>query len=266
MESNTHKGIQGHGLIIGGSYGKIGAAVLSSKACLKSGSGLVTAFVPKCGYEILQISNPEVMVIPDKNEQYISEIEMNFEPNAVGIGMGLGQEETTQKAFLKLILQNKSPMVVDADGLNILSLHQKEVKFASQQLILTPHQKELQRLIGTWNSLDEKLEKVKTLSKKYNAIIVVKGAPTEIVYQDLVYVNTTGNQGLATAGSGDVLSGILTGLLAQGYSPLDAALIGVFVHGKSADIGVLETGYQAFIASDIIRFLGKAFIELDANT
>lgn len=259
---NTHKGIQGHALLIGGSYGKIGSMVLSTKASLKSGCGLATAFVPKCGYGILQISFPEAMVLTDKNKKKISEIEFEIEPNAIGIGMGIGQEEATQKAFHKFLKRNKIPLLIDADGINILSNNKDWISLLPPKTILTPHFKELQRLLGKWNSEEEKLEKAKELSIKNDLIIVVKGAPTLIVEGENCFENSTGNQALATAGSGDVLSGIITGLLAQSYEPIHAAKLGVYLHGLTADLALPETGYEFFTASTIIEYLGKAFLTL----
>ncbi|WP_418263066.1 NAD(P)H-hydrate dehydratase [Flavobacterium faecale] len=260
---DTHKGIQGHALIIGGSYGKIGAAVLSTKSCIKSGCGLVTAFIPKCGYHILQLANPEVMVYTDDVDKRISNINLGLHPDAVGLGPGLGVSTQTQKAVLKFLRKNHYPMVIDADGLNILARNPEGLKYLTPKTIVTPHLKELKRLIGDWQSDEEKLAKTITFSIKYNLIVVMKGAPTLIINGSYVYQNTTGNAALATAGSGDVLTGIITSLLAQSYEPLDAALIGVYLHGLTADLALPEMGTQSFIASDIIDFLGKAFLSLE---
>lgn len=263
IDNHTHKGIQGHVLIIGGSYGKIGAVCLSSKAALKSGCGLVTVYVPKCGYDILQTAIPEVMVLTDNQEKYISEITFDFMPQAIGIGPGLGQEVVTQKAFYNFLEQNSFPLVVDADALNILSRNKEWIFLLPAKTIITPHPKEFERLIGKWTSVEEKINLAKLFSIKYNLIIVMKDAPTRIIDNDKIYENTTGNAALATAGSGDVLTGIITSLLAQSYEPIDAAIIGVYLHGLTADIALPETGYQSFIASDIILNIGKAFLSLE---
>ena len=263
IDNHTHKGIQGHVLIIGGSYGKIGAVCLSSKAALRSGCGLVTAYIPKCGYNILQTAIPEVMVLTDNQERYISEISFDIIPQAIGIGPGLGQEVVTQKAFYKFLEQNSFPLVVDADALNILSKNKEWIFLLPAKTIITPHPKELERLIGKWTSEEEKINLTKLFSIKYNLIIVMKGAPTIIIDNDKIYENTTGNAALATAGSGDVLTGIITSLLAQSYEPIEAAIIGVYLHGLTADIALPETGYQSFIASDIILNIGKAFLSLE---
>ena len=265
LDPHTHKGQQGHALIIGGSYGKIGSVCLASKAALRSGCGLVTAFVPKCGYQIVQISIPEVMVLTDVNENYISKIAFDITPGAVGIGMGMGQERPSKRAFYRFLKSNFKPLVIDADALNILSQNREWLLELPKGTILTPHPKELERMIGKWDSDKEKMEKAQALSQTLEVIIVMKGAPTYIFDGQKVYKNTTGNAALATAGSGDTLTGIITSLLAQSYQPIDAAILGVYLHGLTADIGVLETGQQAFVASDIIANLGKVFIQLDRH-
>ncbi|CAD0006326.1 NAD(P)H-hydrate dehydratase [Flavobacterium salmonis] len=263
VNSLTHKGLQGHGVIIAGSYGKIGAAVLASKSCIKSGCGLVTTFIPKCGYQILQISNPEVMVLTDENTNFITQINLPFIPQAIGIGPGIGKDLATQKGLFEFLRVNKLPLVLDADALNILSENQSWLELIPEKTILTPHQKELERLIGKWDSESHKFQKTIAFSEQYNVIIVMKGAPTFIINETTVYQNTTGNAALATAGSGDVLTGIITSLIAQSYQPLEAAQLGVFLHGLTADIALPQTGYQSFIASDIIKNLGKAFLSLE---
>jgi len=263
INPKTHKGLQGHAIIIAGSYGKIGAAVLASKSCLKSGCGLVTTFTPKCGYQILQISIPEVMVVTDENSNFITHIHLPLTPQAIGIGPGIGKELGTQKAVFEFLRINKAPLVIDADALNILSENLAWLDLVPENTILTPHPKELERLIGKWNSESEKFQKTIAFSEKHKIIIVMKGAQTYIINQSKIYENTTGNAALATAGSGDVLTGILTSLLAQGYEPKYAAKLGVYLHGLTADIALSKTGYQSFTASDIIKNLGKAFLSLE---
>ena len=262
-DKHTHKGIQGHALIIGGSYGKIGAVSLSSKACLKTGCGLVTVFIPKCGYTILQTSIPEVMVLTDNQEKLISNITFDITPQAIGIGPGLGQEIETQNAVHQFLKTNKTPLVIDADALNILSKNKEWFSLVPHKTILTPHPKELERLIGKWHSEEEKRSKAISFSRQYQVVIVMKGAPTQIIDGETVYENTTGNAALATAGTGDVLTGMITSLLAQSYEPINATILGVYLHGLTADIALPETGYQSFIASDVIANIGKAFLSLE---
>ncbi|SIR00101.1 bifunctional ADP-dependent NAD(P)H-hydrate dehydratase/NAD(P)H-hydrate epimerase [Maribacter ulvicola] len=261
-EKYGHKGTYGHSLIIGGSYGKIGSVCLSSRAALHAGSGLVTSFVPKIGYSILQTSLPEVMVLTDTDENELTDIKFNLEPSVIGVGVGIGTSEVTIKALSSFLKSNKLPLVIDADALNILSKNKALLKDLSEDSILTPHPKELERLIGNWKDDFEKLAKVKEFSKKYKCIVVIKGAHTIIVHGEKGYVNTTGNPGMATAGSGDVLTGIITGLRAQGYPALDAAIFGVYLHGRSGDIAVESTGFQSLTASHLIANLAGAFIDL----
>lgn len=261
-EKFSHKGSYGHSLIIGGSYGKIGAVVLAAKGSMLAGSGLVTTYAPKCGYGPLQTALPEAMVITDNEEGEISEIDFGLVPSAIGIGVGMGTTGATSRAFSNFLMGNKLPLVVDADGLNILSKDMGLLGKMPPQTVLTPHPKELERMLGEWTDDFDKLKKAKEFSEKYDCILVIKGAHTITVYKDKGYVNTTGNPGMATGGSGDVLTGIITGLIAQGYSPLNAAIFGVYLHGKAADIAVGECGFQALIASGILSNIGKAYMDL----
>ena len=265
IDKFTHKGIQGHALIIAGSYGKIGAACLSSKAALKTGCGLVSVFIPECGYEIVQTSIPEVMVLTDVEVKFISNIKFEMIPQAIGIGPGIGQQLSTQDALHQFLKTNRFPLVIDADGLNILSQNKLWLSLLKPKTILTPHPKELERLIGTWKTDEEKFNKTISFSKKYDLVIVMKGAPTHIIDGEVIFENTTGNAALATAGSGDVLTGMISSLLAQSYEAIDAALIGVYLHGLTADIALPETGFQSFLASDIIENIGKAYLALEKN-
>ncbi|WP_353777666.1 NAD(P)H-hydrate dehydratase [Winogradskyella sp. 3972H.M.0a.05] len=261
-EKFANKGTHGHSLIIGGSYGKIGSVILASRAALVSGSGLVSSFVPKCGYTIMQTALPEAMVATDIDDNTITSIKHNIEADVIGFGIGVGTSKETVAAFEAFLGENKLPMVVDADGLNIIAKKKALAKLLPEQVILTPHPKELERLIGKWKDDFDKLKKAKSFSKRYKCILVIKGAHTVTVFGDKLYVNSTGNPGLATAGTGDVLTGIITGLLAQGYEPIVAALFGVYLHGRSADIALEDFGYQSLIASNVIEYLGEAYIDL----
>ncbi|MDR6968071.1 hydroxyethylthiazole kinase-like uncharacterized protein yjeF [Flavobacterium arsenatis] len=263
IENSAHKGTQGHSVIIGGSYGKMGSVCLASKASLMSGCGLVTGYIPKCGYNIMQTFLPEAMVITDINENTISKIRLGITPDAIGIGVGMGQDRQTKRALYQFLKNSTSPLVIDADALNILSLNREWLLELPKKTILTPHLKELERMIGKWESEEEKFEKTQALSQTLEVIIVMKGAPTYVFDGENVYKNTTGNPSLATAGSGDVLTGIITGLLAQSYKPLEASILGVYLHGLTADIALPETGHQAFIASTIIEYLGKAYLSFE---
>ena len=258
----SHKGNYGHSVIIGGSYGKIGAVQLASNACLSVGSGLVTAFVPKCGYDSLQTAVPELMVLTGSREKYISDIEIPFEATVIGVGMGMGMDDDTVSAYASFLKSSDAPMVIDADGLNILSQNPEMLNDVPKMSVLTPHPKELARLMGYWNSDFEKLEKAMAFSAKYDVVLVLKEAHTITVYKDRGYVNTTGNPGMATAGSGDVLTGMITGLIAQGYESLEAAMFGVYLHGLAGDLAVSVKGYEAMKASDIVEHIGNAYKEL----
>ncbi len=259
----SHKGNYGHGLLIAGSYGKIGAAVLSSKACLRTGIGLLTTHIPSLAVNILQTAIAEAMLSIDSHEKICTEVKNLEKYNAIGIGPGLGTEKQTQLA-LKIIIQNTSnPMVLDADALNILSKNKTWLAFLPKNSILTPHPKEFERLAGkSYNSL-ERIEKQKSLSVKFNIFIILKGSYTSISTPDgKIFFNSTGNPGMATAGSGDVLTGIILSLLAQKYSPLETSILAVYLHGLAGDFAALEKGFEALIARDIIDNLSKAFIEI----
>lgn len=261
-ENFSHKGNYGHSLIIGGSYGKIGSISLTATAALRSGAGLVTIYSPKCGYQILQTVLPEAMVITDKGENELTKIDFKIEPDVICFGMGAGTSKTTIGAFGELLEKTKSPMLIDADGLNILSKQKEMLKLVPENSVLTPHPKELERLIGKWHDDFEKLEKAKAFTKKHKVILVIKGAFTITVSGEKLYVNTTGNPGMATAGSGDVLSGVITGLISQKYEPLSAAVFGVYLHGRAGDISAEKLSYQGMIAGDIAKNIGAAFLDL----
>ncbi len=264
-EKFSNKGTYGHGLVIGGSYGKIGAMILSGKAALASGAGLVTTFIPRCGYIAMQSAFPEAMVLTDVDEEKLTNIKLDFKPTAIGIGMGMGDDEKTHAAFQNFLKSNKASLVIDADGINLLSKNKDDLKLLKPHTVLTPHPKELERLIGKWKNDFDKLRKSKAFAKTYECILVIKGANTITVFDDKLYVNSTGNPGLSTGGTGDVLTGIITGLICQGYEPLSATLFAVYLHGKSADIAVEDYGYQSMTASHVIDYLGQAYLDLFAK-
>lgn len=255
-----HKGTFGHALLIAGSYGKMGAAVLAARACLRSGVGLLHTHIPKIGYEIMQIATPETMLSIDRYDNYFSEVPKLGMYSSVGIGPGLGMEKQSQMALKVLIQESKSPIVFDADALNILSENKTWLAFLPAGSILTPHPKEFERLVGKWQNDFEKLQLLKNFASKHNVYVVLKGAHTITCFPDgNLYFNSTGNPGMATAGSGDVLTGIITGLLAQGYSSGQAAVIGVFLHGRAGDLAKKKFGGEAMIAGDIVENIGAVF-------
>jgi NAD(P)H-hydrate epimerase len=255
-----HKGKYGHGLLVSGSRGKLGAAVLGAKAALRSGIGLLTCHVPSSGSQVIHSSVPEAMVKNDPAIEFISDIGDTDLYSAIGAGPGLGLEEKTHKAIFQLLQNCKKPLVIDADALNILSLNKEWLSLLPAGTILTPHPKEFERLAGKTENGYARLCLQIEFSRKFNCIVVLKGAYTSITTNDgRVFFNSTGNPGMATAGSGDVLTGILLSLLAQGLSPENAAILGVFIHGLAGDIAAGEACYESLIASDIINCIGKAF-------
>ncbi|APG59627.1 bifunctional ADP-dependent NAD(P)H-hydrate dehydratase/NAD(P)H-hydrate epimerase [Christiangramia salexigens] len=259
---NSHKGDYGHLLISGGSYGKMGSVNLTATAALRTGCGLCTLYIPRCGYEILQTNLPEAMVLTGDDQDFLSGYPEDFEPDGLCFGMGAGTSDKAKTALEDMLKRTKKPVLVDADGLNILSENKELLKLLPENSVLTPHPGELKRLIGQWTDDFEKLEKVKKFSQKYKIIVLVKGAYTFIVNREEVYINNSGNPGMATAGSGDVLSGVIASLMVQGYSPLSAAVLGVYQHGVSGDIAASEKGYEAIMASDIAANMGIAFLRL----
>jgi hydroxyethylthiazole kinase-like uncharacterized protein yjeF len=255
-----HKGVFGHGLLIAGSLGKMGAAILGAKAALRTGIGLLTCHVPSGGLIIMQISVPEAMVQPDENALHLSEVEITSSISAVGIGPGIGTDHESQQAVKELLTSYRKPIVIDADGLNILSLNKGWLDKLPEGAILTPHLKEFERLAGKTEDSYSRLNRQIEFSKTYKCIVVLKGANTSITTPDgNVFFNSTGNPGMATAGSGDALTGILLSLLAQGYSSEDAAILGVYLHGLAGDIAAEESCYESIIASDVINNISKAF-------
>ncbi|MDO4228512.1 MAG: NAD(P)H-hydrate dehydratase [Capnocytophaga sp.] len=250
----SHKGTFGHALLVGGSYGKIGSMVLSSTAILRSGAGLLTALVPQCGYEILQTAVPEAMVITSAGKKFLSPTEISFTPSAIGIGVGMGTQPQTA-SFLFALFERfaEIPFVIDADALNLIAQHPDKLNKLPKNAILTPHSKELERLIGAWKDDFDKIEKAKRFAKEYQVILILKDAYSITTDGEHCWVNSTGNVGMATAGSGDVLTGVITGLLSQGYNPLKASILGVFLHGQAGDKVAHKKGQENLIASDLCK-------------
>jgi ADP-dependent NAD(P)H-hydrate dehydratase / NAD(P)H-hydrate epimerase len=260
----SHKGDHGLAFIIGGSYGMAGACVLASRAAIRAGAGKVKALLPECAYDIIQLSVPEVMCIT-KGEKYVTRICDWEQAQAIGIGPGLGVKDETARAFAGFIEACKMPVVIDADALNILANHPDLLYKVPAGSILTPHPKEFERLFGKSVNSMYQLEHARTQAMKYNIFIVLKGHYTIVVTPEgESWYNITGNAGMATAGSGDVLTGILTGLMAQGYEPYDAAILGVYLHGLAGDYAAAAHSQEAMIAGDIIDNLGKAYQQISA--
>ena len=261
----SHKGTYGHALLIAGSWGKTGAAILGAKSCLRTGVGLLSVLLPKEYWTPLQASVPEAMMYAmDDGNQYRFETFADLQPyNAIGVGPGLGKADETQRALKRLIQEVHVPMVMDADALNILAENKTWLSFLPAKTILTPHPKEFERLFGKTSNSFERLELQREMAMKYDIIIVLKGANTATAMPNgTVFFNTTGNPGMATAGSGDVLTGMILSLLAQRYTSEEAAVFGVYLHGLAGDLAVDEIGHEALIASDITDHIGKAYLSL----
>lgn len=262
----AHKGMFGHGLLIAGSYGMGGAAIMSARACFRSGVGLLTIHTPICNHMLLQTSVPEALVEDDVHEHFFAD-ETDLDPyQAVAIGPGLGQDEATAQALFAQIKSCYIPLVVDADALNLLARYTANLANLPRHTILTPHVKELERIIGRCSNSYERLMKAKSMAVNLQCFIILKGAWTAIISPEgTISFNPTGNPGMATGGSGDVLTGILLALLAQGYTAEDACRLGVYAHGLAGDIARQRIGEIGMTAGDIIDALPEAWKQLSEN-
>ena len=259
----AHKGQMGNALLIAGSYGMAGAAILAARACMRAGVGKVTVNTPKRNIPMLQVAVPEAIVQNGSEETYFAEAVDTEDFNALGIGPGLGQSEQTAIAMISQLRRTQCPIVADADAINILANHRAWLQQLPQDIIMTPHPKELDRLEGHSADSYERLTKASNLAERLKGYIVLKGHHTAICCPGgHILFNSTGNAGMATAGSGDVLTGIITGLLARGYKPQDACIVGVYLHGLAGDIAAHELGEESLTASDIINCLPRAFKRL----
>ena len=260
----AHKGDMGHALLIAGSYGMGGAAVLAAKACLRSGCGKLTVHSPKKNNMVLQMSVPEAIIQLDREETTFSEPIDTEEYHVVGIGPGIGTSEQTAIAMISQIRRSQCPIVADADALNMLGTHRSWMQQLPKGMILTPHPKELDRMEGNSADSYERLVKASNLAERIQGYVILKGHYSALCMPDgHVIFNSTGNAGMATAGSGDVLTGIITGLLARGYKQAEACLLGMYLHGLAGDIAAKELGEESLIASDLIQYLPKAFKRLN---
>lgn len=262
----AHKGCFGHGLLIAGSFGMAGAAILAAKACLRSGIGLLTVHTASRNNDILQTAVPEAMVQADLFEHFFATPVDTDIYQAVAIGPGLGQEANTANALAEQLKLCTMPILLDADALNILSENREWLAYIPKNSILTPHPKELDRLAGISHNSFERLNKARDLAANLQCFIILKGAYTAVVTPEgKCFFNPTGNPGMATGGSGDVLTGILLSLLAQGYKPEEACKLGVYVHGMAGDIAAKEKGEISLLAGDIVDYLPAAWKELQHN-
>jgi ADP-dependent NAD(P)H-hydrate dehydratase / NAD(P)H-hydrate epimerase len=260
----ANKGNFGHALILAGSYGKIGAAVLAAKACLSAGAGLVTTHIPSCGYEIMQTALPEAMVSIGEGEFHLTGYPAHSEIfQTAGLGPGIGTGDETAGMVKKFLKAFHQPLVLDADALNIISKHEELKALLNPNTIITPHPKEFDRLFGNSTSDIMRFEKARKMAIQHKIIIVLKGHFTGIFNPDgNISFNINGNPGMAKGGSGDVLTGIITALLAQSYPPVIAASFGVYLHGVAGDLAAGLFSEEAMLATDLIHCLGKAFLEL----
>jgi NAD(P)H-hydrate epimerase len=259
----AHKGDMGHALLIAGSYCMAGAAILAAKACLRSGVGKLTVNTPKRNIAILQQAIPEAVIQKGSEETIFAEAVETEDYQAVGIGPGLGQSEQTAIALIAQLRRTQCPLVADADALNILGTHRAWLQQLPKGIILTPHPKELDRMEGHSNDSYERLTKACNLAERLQGIVILKGHHTAICTADgHVMFNSTGNAGMATAGSGDVLTGIITGLLARGYQPKEACMVGVYLHGLAGDLAAADLGEESLTAGDIVSYIAPAFKRL----
>lgn len=260
----SHKGDYGHALLLAGGRGKVGAAQLSGRAALKSGCGLLTIATPLCGEIPLQTALPEAMVIADAENDFISMLPHLDKYDAIGAGPGIGLDKQTGNMIKLLIQQTQVPLVLDADALNILAENKTWMSFLPAGTILTPHPGEFDRLFGRHTSGYDRYITLKEKAQKHNVIIVLKGAYTCIAHPDgSTWFNSTGNPGMAKGGSGDVLTGVILGLLARGYSPFQATMIGVWLHGKAGDLCLITLGQESVLASNICEKIADAFSSLE---
>ncbi len=256
-EASSHKGTHGHALLVAGNVGRMGAAVIASRACLRAGAGLLTVNVPENERVILQTSIPEAMLVfRDKLQEDLSVF------SSVGIGCGIGTEQKSVDLLIHFLTNYKKPMLLDADALNILSENNLLLRKVPHQSIITPHPKEFDRLFGIHNSIEKRIETAIKKAKEHTITIVLKGHKTLITSDGESFLNSNGNAGLAKGGSGDALSGIIIALLAQGYNPITAAKIGVFIHGLAADITLKTQSMESMLITDVIENLGLAFKEI----
>ena len=256
----SHKGNFGHALLIAGSYGMAGASILAARACMRSGVGLLTVHAPIRNNDILQISVPEAIIESDASDTYFACPTDTDDYQAVGIGPGIGRSEETEAALLEQLSGCQTPLVLDADALNILANHRHALTTLPKGSILTPHPKELERMVGKCQNSYERLMKACELARTTKVHIILKGAYSAIITPSgKCYFNSTGNPGMATAGSGDVLTGVVLALLAQGYPAEEAAKIGTYVHGLAGDFARKKQGVISMTAGDIISNLPLAW-------
>ncbi|MBA4348461.1 MAG: bifunctional ADP-dependent NAD(P)H-hydrate dehydratase/NAD(P)H-hydrate epimerase [Thermodesulfovibrio sp.] len=282
----SHKGDYGHVLVVAGSKGKTGAALMTAKACMRSGAGLVTIGVPESLMNVFQrrVTEEMTLPLPDDGRGMLSANSINTildfaskKADVVAVGPGIGVSSDTEKIVVELVKKSPLPIVIDADGINCLKGRRSVLKNAKSPVILTPHPGEMARLLSQKSGdrsqkseveLRKEIEQDRinmavSFAKGTGTYVVLKGVPTIVsVPEGNAYINTTGNPGMATAGSGDVLTGIIASLMGQGLNPVDASILGVYLHGLAGDIAAKKKGEHSLIASDIINSLPAAFSDI----
>jgi len=253
-QQSSNKGTYGHALLVAGTKKRIGCAVIAARACLRSGTGLLTVNLPNDERIILQTSIPEAMLVMREEKDNALN---NY--TALGIGPGIGVDKNAKKMLVHFITAFKNPMVLDADALNIIAANKKLLSKIPKGTIITPHSKEFDRLFGTHKNIEERIIAAIKKAKELDIIIVLKGHKTIVTFANKIFINTTGNAGLAKGGSGDALTGIITAFLAQGYEPFNAAKQGVYLHGLAADIALKNQSMESLLITDVIECLGKTF-------
>lgn len=250
----SSKNTYGHALLVAGSKGKIGAAVIAATACYRAGCGLLTVSVPYNSSMILHTTIPEALLI--FREKSI----VNFSRfTAAGIGPGIGITKKSTQLLLHVFKNFKKPLVIDADAITIVAAQKKLYKLIPVNTIITPHYREFDSMFGVHDTTEQRMNTAIAMAATYSLIIVLKGHQTIITNGKQTFVNNTGNTGLAKAGSGDALTGMITSFLAQGYAPIDAAIVGVYLHGLAADITLQQQSVESMLITDVITSLGKAF-------
>jgi ADP-dependent NAD(P)H-hydrate dehydratase / NAD(P)H-hydrate epimerase len=263
----SNKGSFGHALLLAGSHGKIGAALMAARACLTAGAGLLTTHLPVCGYAIMQTALPEAMVSVDTGTRMLTRLPRRLDSyQAIGVGPGIGTAGPTRVMIRKLFKSAPRPLVVDADALNIVSKDKKLLGQIPEDSILTPHPKEFDRLFGASATAVERIRVAHRQAIKNKLILILKGHYTGIFCPDgRVFFNTSGNAGMAKGGSGDVLTGMVTAMLSQNYPPADAAIFAVFLHGLAGDFAAEAYSEEAMMPTDLIACIGKAFKQLQGS-
>lgn len=265
-DKHSHKGNFGHGCVMAGSKGKMGAAILCSYSALRTGLGLLTSYTPEHANVIMQSSIPEAMNISDPHKDFISNIPDLDKFNAVAIGPGIGTGADPSYALSRLLNEFEKAIVIDADAINILAKDEALQKLLNEKHVLTPHPGEFRRLVGDWTDSSHKYQLQREFSQKHKCIVLLKGAHSSISDANgNLYFNSTGNPGMASAGSGDCLTGIICALLAKNYVPLEAAIFGAYIHGRAADHASRLIHEESLISGDIPEFISNVFNELEAN-